>query len=159
LSYLLDNQKDSNLLIKIGDKTIYCHREILAKRCNYFEALFSSGMSESQNNEISFTEVNYRVFLKFLKYIYSGGNIEDRQLFNFHQEKKAKHSPKLDVTDLLLVASRFNLIPLIQRCERKLISFVNFQNVQDLLDLSSDAGASQLNAYCEMFLEGFFFFF
>jgi len=154
LSHMVNRPEGSDLKLIVGGKMIFAHRETLSKRCAYFDALLSSGMAEAQKGEIQFLDLDHRVMLHVLKFIYSGGKVPDRLLFTFPQHSSGKNAQnRVDITDLLLMASRFNIVPLIERCEKKLIPMVDETTANDLLALATDTNSIQLKAYCEIYLE------
>ena len=46
----------SDISIQVGGRTVYGHRVVLAARCEYFRAMFESGMRESASTSVSLPE-------------------------------------------------------------------------------------------------------
>lgn len=88
----------------------YCHKVILAARCDYFKTMFESSFLESTSNEIILhTNVNDRIFRNVLKYIYMG--IVDDNVRN-----------ETDICTILSLSNEYHLIELTRFCIELLIS-------------------------------------
>uniref|UniRef100_A0A7E4UUI3 BTB domain-containing protein n=1 Tax=Panagrellus redivivus TaxID=6233 RepID=A0A7E4UUI3_PANRE len=72
ISDLYLDEKLSDVTIVIGNVEIPAHRDILVRRCRYFEAMFDSGMIESTSNRIELHETQIDGFKSVLKWIYTG---------------------------------------------------------------------------------------
>jgi hypothetical protein len=84
LEKLFNNKLLSDVKIKFenSDTVVYCHKNILSISSDYFMNNFSnSEMLESKTNEILIEkEQDERVFVEFLKFLYTG-------TFNFEKEE------------------------------------------------------------------------
>ncbi|MFA6914796.1 MAG: BTB/POZ domain-containing protein [Parachlamydiales bacterium] len=67
LTSLFNNPLFSDITLKIDDKVIYAHKVVLAAFSDYFNSMFSIGMSESSSNEIEIQEITSDV----IEYIYT----------------------------------------------------------------------------------------
>ena len=57
--------------IKVQEKVINCHKNILSATCPYFEALFSSNMKEAQQGEITMETLEFTTVHAIIQYLYS----------------------------------------------------------------------------------------
>ena len=58
--------------IRVDDVTIPCHRLVLAATCRYFRALFSSGLTEATQGEVTLDDLDAEVMRNIVDYMYSG---------------------------------------------------------------------------------------
>ncbi|KAM3916379.1 kelch-like protein 41 [Leptodactylus fuscus] len=83
LKELLDENKFVDCFLKAGDKSIPCHRLILAACSPYFREFFLSDESEEKKNNVELDNVDPLVMEAILKYLYSAdidlndGNVQD----------------------------------------------------------------------------------
>jgi len=59
---LFMNKEGSDITLKVQDKLIPAHKEVLIKRSKYFAALFNSGMSESREDVIEIKDCENEIF-------------------------------------------------------------------------------------------------
>ena len=97
--------------------------------------MFSSGMTESQSNEVNITDLEPGTVKLMLQYIYSGTSTQDI------------HS----MEDLLQAADKYELVALKQACELTLTRALNMSNCLDYLILSDLYTAEQLQKACLRF--------
>jgi len=60
------------LYLQVEKKTFKCHKVILSAFSDYFHAMFSSGMRESQNNVVCIKDISSVIFENVLSFAYSG---------------------------------------------------------------------------------------
>ncbi|XP_073401913.1 kelch-like protein 41 [Dendrobates tinctorius] len=83
LKELLDENKFVDCFLKAGDKSIPCHRLILASCSPYFREFFLSDESEEKKKNVELDNVDPTVMEAILKYLYSAdidlndGNVQD----------------------------------------------------------------------------------
>ncbi|KAG9477289.1 hypothetical protein GDO78_002599 [Eleutherodactylus coqui] len=83
LKELLDENKFIDCLLKAGDKSIPCHRLILAACSPYFREFFLSDESEEKKKNMELDNVDPTIMEAILKYLYSAdidlndGNVQD----------------------------------------------------------------------------------
>ncbi|XP_072274400.1 kelch-like protein 41 [Pyxicephalus adspersus] len=83
LKELLDENKFVDCFLKAGDKTLPCHRLILAACSPYFREFFLSDESEEKKKNLELDNVDPNVMEAILKYLYSAdidlndGNVQD----------------------------------------------------------------------------------
>ena len=61
-----------DVILKAGDSSFYAHKVVLVACCHYFAAMFRSGMSESQMNEVVLHEVDPVALESLLALFYTG---------------------------------------------------------------------------------------
>jgi len=70
LRQLIDNDEFADVTFIVEGRAVHAHRAILAVRSDHFRAMFSSGMRESREHEVSLAHMRAPVFLALLEYIY-----------------------------------------------------------------------------------------
>ncbi|EFC41936.1 predicted protein [Naegleria gruberi] len=82
---LFNDEKTSDIRIKINNTKYHCHKTILSSHSTYFESLFSNNFQDINNNdyEVTTEEFDENAHEIILKYCYSiSGNIElDTRIF------------------------------------------------------------------------------
>ncbi|XP_076093860.1 kelch-like protein 35 isoform X1 [Mytilus galloprovincialis] len=102
--YKHDRHTDTKLVV--GDRTFNCHRVVLAAISPYFDAMFSSGMIESQNGTVNIQDCSVGIFENILDFIYTG-----RKVVTFD-----------NCEDLLKAAAIFQMRQLHEKCEQFLLN-------------------------------------
>lgn len=114
--------------IVVENKTFHCHRLVLSAMSPYFDAMFSSGMIESQNHKVNIQNVTSCTFDQIIKFIY-GGNLE------LDEE---------NVGELLQVSVMMQIKCLQERCEEFMISKVDTENCIGTWKLAQGHGCHYL---------------
>lgn len=122
-----------DIIIKIDDKAFYAHRVILAASSAYFEAMFSSGMTESTNSEIKLKGLECSAFDAILDFIYTGK-------VNLCKE---------NIQVVLSAASMLHIHRLKQECSELLASYVTPLNCLGIKAFAESHGCDDL-ARCAM---------
>ncbi|EAL61193.1 hypothetical protein DDB_G0292428 [Dictyostelium discoideum AX4] len=120
---LFNNPVYSDIAFKLLDGSLLLsHKNILSSRCQKFQGMFQNDMKESQLKEIEIVNYEPAVFRKMIEYLYSDSLNEDN----------------IDmVLQLIIIADEYLLDTLKHRCELKLITEINSNNVALFL-LKSD---------------------
>jgi hypothetical protein len=118
LSAFLDNESMpiGQVIFEIEGKELRADRFVLAVRSEYFETMFTAGMSEAQNERVKISQASYAAFKAVLRYIYSAGSI-GASVFD-------EVSPK----ELLHLSVEYLLEDLTRLCEARLIEDMNFES-------------------------------
>ncbi|XP_021340178.1 kelch-like protein 3 [Mizuhopecten yessoensis] len=73
--------KYSDVTIKCGDRSFFCHRVVLAAMSEFFECMFDSEMQESQTGEVDLSSLNVcnevNICEKVLEFMYTGESAVD----------------------------------------------------------------------------------
>ena len=80
---LLQSEEDTDFELAFPDGVLKAHRIILKSRVPYFQALFSSGMRDSQTKRVDIVDYSIGDFKVFLEFVYCGrirSSLEYRQL-------------------------------------------------------------------------------
>ena len=146
---LLSSQMDSLLISKkfydvtfiVENERFFCHRVILAARCEYFRALLYGGMRESNSaSDIVISDTSSRSFQILLKYIYTGlvvlKNLKDHEII-----------------DLLNAAHKYDLLPLQNTISSYLESIINIENVTLIYDVACLYSLVSLKQKCLVFID------
>lgn len=119
MNSLFESSKFSDVVLKIGGTDIKAHRNILAARSTYFEAMFSKHFKEAkQQDPIELKDVDVALLRHILVFIYTN-----------------KLPSNLDeiIAELMIVADKFALEKLAGICEAKLCSQISIDNCLQLL--------------------------
>lgn len=136
LANLVGQEKFSDIVFIVEDKRVYAHKFILQIRSEHFRAMFSSGMRESQAEEIEIKDCTYSIFIDMLKFIYTD-NVE---------------LTDKNCVPLLELANYYKLDRLKAMCEYQLHQDVDVNNVAHLLGIADRFAALQLKRFCEEFI-------
>lgn len=63
---------DHNLILKVGDKELRAHRDILRIRSRVFESMLTHDMMENNSGVIDIPDCDPQAMEQFLTYVYSG---------------------------------------------------------------------------------------
>jgi len=93
--------------ILVGDISFPAHRSILSSQSPVFEAMFGSGMKESQTGSVRIEDVDSDVFKDFLDYLYTGmlpPSVNNEELFSVADKYQVAtlmdHCKNVDVEEL-----------------------------------------------------------
>lgn len=115
------NEVLTDVVLDVGGASFRCHRPVLAALSGYFDAMFSSGMKESEDHTaIELHGFDKHVVENILSYIYTGkADIDNAN------------------ADLMFAASvYFQIKPLRSLCERFLCAHTDIDNCVDVLALA-----------------------
>ena len=59
LQAFINNSHLSDLSIEVAGQMVYCHRVVLAARCEYFRAMFQSGMRDARSQTVALDGMGY----------------------------------------------------------------------------------------------------
>lgn len=114
---------DKSETITVDDKTkqtvrtFYGHKNFLAANSPWFDIIFTNGMKESLENEITISGVKRDIFYRLLKYCYTF---------------KIDIDGVRDAYEVLKAADRFQISNIRQECLRYLRQEINEENVWDI---------------------------
>ncbi|XP_053395223.1 ectoderm-neural cortex protein 1-like [Mercenaria mercenaria] len=93
-------QEDSftDFIVEVGNKSFRCHKVVLASVSDYFKAMFSSGMKETELSKAVLDDVSPESFDTIIKILYPEGNINPLE-----------NPSETDISDLLKLAGRFQM--------------------------------------------------
>jgi hypothetical protein len=113
----INNRKFSDIVLISSDKEkIYGHKIILS-RIPYFENLFNSDLMESFQNEINVDNINSKILIKIVKYVYTSTCVIEYD----------------DAINIYEAANYFGLDDLKRMCEDKILSIASIDNACDIL--------------------------
>ncbi|KAJ8679802.1 hypothetical protein QAD02_015589 [Eretmocerus hayati] len=122
----VNNQQFSDTKIILNDKTIiHAHRMILMTN-EEFKKIFKK---DGGNNIIRIEDVDSKVMLELIRFIYIG---------------KTEGTKKI-AKRLLIAAYKFDILPLMIRCQKCLVQELTVNNVLNYIHLSERYSASLLN--------------
>jgi len=103
---LFSDEKNSDVVVIVGDKTFKCHKNILSARSEVFKNTLAHNTLESQSNTIVMQETPAQAVEDMLMYLYSG-DVPDK--------------PERFSIDLLHLAEMHQLLPLKEACVKNLM--------------------------------------
>ena len=133
---LLKDKLFTDVTIKCGDKEFKVHKAVLASQSPVFKKMFVSDMKEKRTSLVEISDINPAVVSDMVAYLYTG------TAPNIHTLAK----------DLLAVADKYELKPLLELCENKLASEIKISSVVDLLLLADLHNAVNLKKNCLNFI-------
>lgn len=114
------NEEYTDVVLRVGDKEIKAHKNILASCSDVFDAMFKSKMQEEQTGVINVEQFKPEVIREMLYYMYTN-NVQDL--------------PKMS-HELFEAAHFYNLHDLEILCKNFMISNVNVENVTTTSELA-----------------------
>ncbi|XP_006559924.2 rabankyrin-5 isoform X2 [Apis mellifera] len=126
IASLFNQHRYSDITIKLRDQEIPAHKFILSARTDFF--------SESILTEVTildWTNLEPNVGLILLKWIYTGKVLQENLTL-----------------DLMKAASNFQLLDLVDQCERYLIGIVGLKDCVQLYAAAEELGAQRLKEHC-----------
>jgi hypothetical protein len=117
----------------VEGKEIHAHRAILTEQSEYFKAMLSGNMLESQKSRIEIKDWSYSAYLQMMEFLYTGS--------------VSGFSPGM-AADLLGLADAHTLKFLKKLCENCLMHSVDIENCCDLLILAHRHEAGDLKKFC-----------
>jgi len=103
---ILNDEKNSDVLVIAGDREFKCHKNILGARSEVFKNTVAHNTVESNTNTIVIKESPAQTVEDMLKYIYSGDVPKDSKSLT---------------TELLHIASMYQLQPVVEACLKNLV--------------------------------------
>ncbi|XP_061169051.1 kelch-like protein 24 [Saccostrea echinata] len=140
LQQLYESSQYTDVEIVVESRTFHCHRLILAAMSPYFDAMFSSGMIESQNHKVNIQNVPSSTFNLILQFIYSGTLALDEE----------------NVGDVLQTSVMMQIKCLKERCEEFMISKVDIENCIGTWKLAQGHGCHYLTQKSFRFILHYF---
>jgi len=130
LSSLWQDQYLHDFMIKCEGKTFPCHKAILASRSKVFKAMLTQEESlERIKNEVEIKDCSHEALESFLEFLYTDG-LADETPYNS--------------TELLILADKYNVASLKNKCELALSETLTNLNAIQLLSTASLISAKTL---------------
>ena len=120
--------KYTDLVLEVGDSTFHCHKFMLARKSDVFDAMFSHDFSEKHDNKVVIEDLEAEAVLEMLRFIYQGKVI---------QMDRVNKS-------VLIAADKYNIVDLKESCENSLCNSMTTENVCSLLILARDRVSQEL---------------
>lgn len=127
-SSFLDDLKYTDIVLDVGVQSFHCHKFMLAKKSDVFDAMFSHDFEENHSNKVVITDLDSDAVMEMLRFIYTGKVIS--------MEKMNK--------SLLVAADKYNIVDLKESCEKSLCNSMTVENVCSLLLLARDRQSPEL---------------
>ena len=127
-SCFLEDMKYSDLSLEVDENTFPCHKYMLARKSDVFDAMFSHNFEEHFSNKVVITDLESDAVLEMLRFIYTG-----------------KVSQMERVNKMVLAAAdKYNIVDLKELCEKSLCNSMTVENVCSLLLLARDRVSQEL---------------
>lgn len=126
---LFETGDQADVSFNVQGEVIPAHKVILTTRCEYFQAMFNSGLEESESKEITVPDIDPKVFKALLYHIYS--------------DIKPKFVGESTMA-LLSAADKYGVNHLKNQCENLLCDYLNANNIIEILLLAETHHCSKL---------------
>jgi len=137
LAALVNTDRLADVTFVVEGARVFGHRFILSLRSEYFRSIFTTGMKESAQQEITVPEVGKNEFVSILRFVYTGDTAVVTEE---------------NVVDILEAANYFSETRLKCVCEDILKRGAEIENAAYVLDVATRFEASQLRNYCLEFI-------
>ncbi|KAK3090484.1 hypothetical protein FSP39_012212 [Pinctada imbricata] len=122
------SQQYTDATIRVDDKVFQCHRVVLSAMSPYFDAMFSSGMRETEENIVTLQGTDAVTFDKILSFIYGRKYVIDVEC----------------VSSLLQTSVMLQIKCLQEQCEEFMITKVDTENCIGTWKLANGHGCHYL---------------
>ena len=129
----------SDVVFDVGGVHIPAHKNILSARYEYFRALFSSGMKESNSSRVEVKDMDAQLFKEVLRFIYTG------RLPNDLMSKGAAYLP---------ISDFYGMDDLKLACSNALGKTLTADNVEEALILARAHHSPDLSTACSDAMKG-----
>ncbi|KAL3877137.1 hypothetical protein ACJMK2_034888 [Sinanodonta woodiana] len=120
LERLYLNKAHTDVKIHVEDQVFEGHRSVLSAVSPYFDAMFSSGMRECERGEITFKDMDSRIFQLILDFMYTGKDVVRED----------------NVEQLLHASTLLQIDTLREKCEAILLGQLDAENCVDIWKLA-----------------------
>ena len=127
-SSFLDEMKYTDLTLEVNGNVFHCHKFMLAKKSDVFDAMFSHDFAETVSNKVIITDLDSEAVMEMLRFIYTG---------------KVQNMEKVNKM-VLAAADKYNIADLKESCEKSLCNGMTIDNVCNLLLLARDRVSNEL---------------
>ena len=124
----IDDMKYTDIEIEVNGSTFPCHKFMLARKSDVFDAMFSHNFEETFSNKVNISDLEPEAVLEMLRFIYLG---------------KVNQMEKVNKM-VLAAADKYNIVDLKESCEKSLCNSMTVENVCDLLLLARDRVSPEL---------------
>lgn len=130
---LFNNEKFSDFKVTSGDNgNIFVHKNILSIRSPVFATMMETAMVESEENEVTISDISSQALTEFLRFIYCGKVQEIDEIAN----------------ELLYCANKYDVPDLKPICVRSLAKMLSKSNVLETMMLAELHGELELKKFC-----------
>jgi len=134
---LFMNEKESDIIFQVQDKTFPAHKHVLIQKSKYFANLFNSGMVESRQDVIEIQECDDLTFQEFLRWIYCKELTDDVDC----------------VIELMYFSEKYLQNDLLEKCMNYLKYGINSDNVFTIREFAREENLAVLRECCMQFFK------
>ncbi|XP_059089715.1 speckle-type POZ protein-like [Tigriopus californicus] len=124
----MDEMKYTDVSLVCEEREFPCHKYMLARKSDVFDAMFSHEFKESLSNRVLITDLSSEAVLEMLRFMYTN---------------RVVHLERIN-RKLFAAADKYNIGELKDTCEKSLCSNMSIDNVCSLLLFARDRMAEQL---------------
>ena len=121
MTKMLANQTLTDVTLKVKDEEFKAHKVVLVAASPVFEAMFKEGTKEHAESFVNIEDIDSDIFELFLRYLYSG---------------EVELTGNDVVYDLLAVADKYDVEPLMEVCVQHMTKNTSVENVVDVMTLA-----------------------
>lgn len=136
LTPFLGSEELSDVTLVVGGERFHAHRVLLAAWSPPFRVMFTNGMRETTSREVAVEDVGADAVRLMLKFMYTGDI----------------HVNSANALDVLAVATRFEIEPLVSFCESYLIASIKVRNCAVVLAAADRYSCRELYPACLAFV-------
>lgn len=114
--------RNHDLILKVGDKELRAHRDILRARSRVFESMLDHDMKEKNSGVIDIRDCNVQAMEQFLTYVYCG---------------KVENLDKSNMLELYYVADKYEMMGLKAECTHFIKNSLSQTNICNVIQLAS----------------------
>ncbi|XP_054720618.1 uncharacterized protein LOC129230242 [Uloborus diversus] len=123
---LCNNQRFTDVILKVGKHEFPSHKLVLTSRSKVFEAMFDHDMQESRQDTVDLVDMEVDTVKDMLRYIYCG---------------KVRQLSSEEALRLYVAADRYDLQELVRYCRKIILNELSIDNICEIFtvaDLHSD---------------------
>lgn len=128
---MLTHGKNHDLIIKVGDKELPAHQDILRARSHVFEAMLDYDMQEKSSGFIDVPDCDPEAMEEFLSYIYTGKVETDQGT----------------MLELYYIADKYDMQGLKNECRNFIRNSLSHTNILKVIQLAVKHSDSDLHEY------------
>jgi BTB/POZ domain-containing protein 9 len=145
----LENSELKDVYFSVEDKKIPAHKIIISLRNDFFKALLTSGMIESQQSEIALNDLQISSINVLLGYLYCG---KRKKTLLVTPKGSTKNMTPNDAVELLCTSGHIIDDRLKHVCEYLIQTGIDVDNVISIMEAAYFYSAEHLQTFCINFI-------
>lgn len=152
---MFEGELFTDFVLNVSGEKINAHKVILAGSSRYFEAMFASGMVESQRSYLEIEDSEPETIRAMLDFIYSGELRQPcKRVFEGKDTELKKTNSSVFYSRLFLAADKYQIDGLKQECAKVLCSLITSGSAGGILSIALDHKLNYLRDLVAKFILG-----